>query len=37
MKKKIEEDEKEYDSDLNRTLYQEYWTDLSEFVKPKPQ
>lgn len=22
-----------YDSDLNRTMFQEYWTDLSEFTK----
>ena len=31
LKKK---EESEFDSDLNRTMYQEYWTDLKEF-KPK--
>lgn len=31
----IDADKKlEYDDDLNRTLYQEFWTDLKEF-KPK--
>ena len=32
MNKRAEEDQ--YDSDLNRTMFAEFWTDLKEF-KPK--
>lgn len=27
----------EYDTDMNRTLFNEYWTDLSEFKKPSKE
>lgn len=28
-----QDQQSDYDTDLNRTLFQEYWTDLSEFKK----
>ena len=28
---KKDKEQSDYDSDLNKTLYQEYWTDLKEF------
>ena len=28
-------EESEFDSDLNRSMYQEYWTDLKEFKTKK--
>lgn len=34
--KKNEDNVSEYDTDLDRTMYKEFWTDLSEFKKPEP-
>jgi hypothetical protein len=31
----IKKEESEYDSDLNRSMYHEYWTDLKEFKSKK--
>jgi hypothetical protein len=36
MDRKEREEHSEYDTDMNRTMFKEFWTDLKEFKK-KPK
>ena len=37
LEMKMKNQESDYDSDLNRTMFQEFWKDLKTEFKPKPK